>query len=223
MHFMRLTLMKAAHAVVSSAAYRKSGSRSGRSRGRLALSVSKAGAFFLSVTLLWGLGAAAAQAPGRACTELLQAQDAKAVAACKAQLDEAESGPATERMARIVADDEYGVALLAIAHQPKQALDAFDSGIELLPASAVKPDSLQWAVAFWHRATAYQQLGQWERAAGDLGTAEDTLTKAIAAATGNAPLGQHLTQLRQRVRAQHADVLERLGKHSEAQSMRATQ
>src|SRR5271154_3307929 len=191
-------------------------------RGDFMLSLGKAGVFF-SCFPLWSLWTAAAQGPSPTCTELLQAQDAKAVAACKAQVDEAESGPASERMARIVADDEYGVALLAIAHQPKQALDAFDSGIALLPASTVKPDSLQWAVAFWHRATAYQQLGQWERAAGDLGTAEDTLTKGIAAAMGNAPLAQHLTQLRQRVRAQRADVLDRLGKHSEAQALRATQ
>jgi tetratricopeptide (TPR) repeat protein len=190
-------------------------------RGRFTLSFCKAGVFFSSVTLLSGL--ATAQGPSSTCTALLQAQDTKAVAACKAQVDEAERGPATERMARIVADDEYGVALLAIAHQPKQAVDVFDSGIALLPASTVKPDSLQWAVAFWHRATAYQQLGQWEQATGDLGTAEATLTKAIAAAAGNAPLAQHLTQLRQRVRAQRADVLERLGKHSEAQSIRATQ
>jgi tetratricopeptide (TPR) repeat protein len=197
--------------------------RSGRSRGKFTLSLSKAGAFFSSATLLFGLSAAAAQVPSSACTELLQAQDAKAVAACKAQLDEAESGPVTERMARIVADDEYGVALLAIAHQPKQALDPFDRGIALLPASTVKPDSLQWAVAFWHRATAYQQLGQWEQAAGDLGTAEDSFTKGIAGAVGNAALAQHLTQLRQRVRAQRADVLDRQGKHSEAQSLRATQ
>jgi tetratricopeptide (TPR) repeat protein len=173
------------------------------------------------------LGASAASGQNEAsnpnCTELLQAKDVRAVAACKAQLDEAESGPASERMARIVADDEYGVALLAIAHEPKQALELFDREIALLPASTVKPDSLQWAVTFWHRATAYQQLGQWEHAAGDLGTAEDTFTKAIAAAAGNAPLAQHFTQLRQRVRTQHADVLERLGKHSEAQKILATQ
>ena len=187
------------------------------------MSLSKAGAFFSSTTLLFGLGAAAAQEPSSTCTELLEAGDAKAVAACKAQVDEAESGPVTERMARIVADDEYGVALLAIAHQPKEALDAFDRGVALLPESTVKPDSLQWAVAFWHRATAYQQLDQWEQAAGDLGTAEDTFTKGIAGAVGNAGLAQHLTQLRQRVRAQRADVLDRLGKHSEAQSLRATQ
>ncbi len=187
------------------------------------MSFSKAGAFFSSVALLFGLGAASAQLPSSMCTDLLERQDAKAVAACKAQLDEAESGPATEHMARIVADDEYGVALLAIAHQPKQALDVFDRGIALLPESTVKPDSLQWAVAFWHRATAYQQLGQWEQAASDLGTAEDTLSKGIAGAVGNAGLAQHLTQLRQRVRGQRADVLDRLGKHSEAQSLRATQ
>jgi tetratricopeptide (TPR) repeat protein len=183
------------------------------------VSLSKAGAFFSAVVLLSGLGNAAAHATSPDCTELLQAGDAKAVAACKAQLDEAESGPRTERMARIVADDEYGLALLAIAHQPQPALEAFDSGIALLPASTVKPDSLQWAVAFWHRATAYQQLGQWEHAAGDLETAEDTFTKAIAAAAANASVAQHFTELRQRVRTQHADVLEHLGKHSEAQSL----
>jgi hypothetical protein len=73
------------------------------------------------------------------CTELLEAGDAKAVAACKAQLDEAESGPATEHMARIVADDEYGIALLAIAHQPKEALDVFDRGIALLRKAPSSP------------------------------------------------------------------------------------
>jgi hypothetical protein len=219
MHFMRLSLMKAAHAVVSSAAYSKSGSRSERSRRSFTLSLCKAGALLAGATLLFGLGIAAAQGPGPTCTDLLQAQDAKAIAACKAQVDEAESGPPTERMARIVADDNYGVALLAIAHQPKQAVEVFDRGIALLPASTVKPDSLQWAVAFWHRATAYQQLGQWDRAAADLGTAEDTLTKAIAAADGNAPVKQHFTQLRERVRTQRAEVLAHLGQHSR----RATQ
>jgi hypothetical protein len=157
------------------------------------------------------------------CVELLHAQDVKAIAVCKAQLDEAERAPATERMARIVADDDYGVALLAVAHQPKQALAVFDREMALLPASAVKPDSLQWAVAFWHRATAYQQLNQWEHAAGDLSTAEDSLTKAIAAAAGDEAMARHFTELRRRVRAQHADVLNRMGKHSEAQRILATQ
>src|ERR1700733_16156961 len=92
------------------------------------------------------------------CTQLLQAGDAKAVAACKAQLDAAESGPASERLPRIVADDEYGVALLAVAHQPKQSLDPFDREIALLPASTVKPYTLEWVMAFWHRSTDLQQL-----------------------------------------------------------------
>ena len=142
---------------------------------------------------------------------------------CKAQVDEAEKAPPTEHMARIVADDEYGVALLAIAHQPRQALEVFDRAIALLPASTVKPDSLQWAVAFWHRATAYQQLLQWDHAASDLSIAEGTFTKAITAATGNETMAEHFTQLRQRVRTQHADMLERLGRRSEAQKILATQ
>jgi hypothetical protein len=169
------------------------------------------------------LGVAVAQGQVSSCTQLLQAQDARAVAACKGQLDEAERAPASERMARIVADDEYGVALLAVAHAPKQSLEAFNRGIALLPASTVKPDSLQYAVAFWHRATAYQQLSQWEQAGGDLKTAEDTFTKAIAAASGDSTRTEHFKQLRQRVRKQHADVLERQGKHSEAQRLLATQ
>ncbi len=160
---------------------------------------------------------------GADCTQLLQAQDAKAVAACKAQVDEAENAPASERMGRMVADDEYGVALLAVAHEPKQSLALFDREIALLPASTVKPDSLQWAVIYWHRATAYQQLGELEHASGDLQTAETTFTKAIAAAGSNQQLAQHFTELRQRVRTQHADVLDRQGKHTEAQSLRATQ
>jgi hypothetical protein len=186
-----------------------------------------------SAALLLGLGASAAQvtAPSPTtdsqahptCTELLQAQNAKAVAACKAQLDEAESAPANERMARIVADDDYGVALLAVAHQPKQALVVFDREMALLPASTVKPDSLQWAVAFWHRATAYQQLNQWAHAASDLTTAEDTFTRAISAAGGDDARAGHYTELRKRVRAQHANVLNRMGKHREAQRILATQ
>jgi hypothetical protein len=148
-----------------------------------------------------------------ACTELLQAQNPRAVAACKAQLDQAESAPATERMARIVAADEYGVALLAIAHEPKRSLEALNHEIALLPASTVKPDSLQWAVAFWHRATAYQQLEQWNNAAGDLKTAEDTLTRAIAATGGDGLRTQHFTQLREQVRRQQADVLKHQSKH----------
>jgi tetratricopeptide (TPR) repeat protein len=169
------------------------------------------------------LGAVVAQGQVSSCTQLLQAQDARAVAACKSQFDEAERGPTTERMARIVADDEYGLALLAVAHEPKQSLEAFNRGIALLPASTVKPDSLQYAVAFWHRATAYQQLRQWEQAGADLKTAEDTFSKAIAAAAGNSTLTEHFKQLRERVRKQRADVLEHQGKHSEAQRLLATQ
>jgi len=169
------------------------------------------------------LGVVVAQGQASSCTQLLQAGEARSVAACKAQFDEAERGPASERMARIVADDEYGLALLAVAHQPKQSLEPFDRGIALLPASTVKPDSLQYAVAYWHRATAYQQLGQWEQAVADLKTADDTFTKAIAGASGDSTLTEHFKQLRQRVRKQRADVLEHQGKHSEAQRLLATQ
>lgn len=174
-------------------------------------------AFLLTAGTAWGQGGSPT------CAQLLQAQDAKAVTVCKAELDAAENAPAGERMARIVANDEYGVALLGVAHKPKQSLAAFDAAVALLPTSTVKPDSLQWAVIFWHRATAYQQLQDWERTAADLKTAENTFTAAIAAAGSDAALTEHLGQLRHRVRKQHADVLAHQGKYSEAQRLLATQ
>jgi tetratricopeptide (TPR) repeat protein len=171
------------------------------------------------------IGAALLQNAGAAqdCTQLLQAQDARAVPACKAQFETAENAPGTERMARIVAGDNYGVALLAVGHQPQQSLEAFNRAIALLPESTVKPDSLQWAVPYWHRGTAYQQLAQWDRAAADLQTAEATFTRAISASAGDAGRQEHFRQFRQRVRQQRADVLEHAGRHSEAQKLRATQ
>ncbi len=175
------------------------------------------------IAFLLTAGAALGQGSSPTCAQLLQAQDAKAVAVCKTELDAAEKAPASEHLARIVANDEYGVALLGVAHKPKQSLQAFDSAVALLPVSTIKPDSLQWAVIFWHRATAYQQLQEWERTAADLKTAEKTFTAAIAAAGGDAAMTEHFRQLRQRVRRQHADVLEHQGKHSEAQRLLATQ
>jgi hypothetical protein len=173
--------------------------------------------------ILSTLGAAWGQGGSHTCAQLLQAQDTKAVTTCKAERDTAESAPAEERMARIVANDEYGVALLGVAHKPRQSLEAFDSAVALLPASTVKPDSLQWGVIFWHRATAYQQLQEWERTAADLRTAENTFTAAIASAGGDVASAEHFRELRQRVRKQHADVLEHEGKHREAQRLLATQ
>ena len=168
-------------------------------------------------------GTAWGQGGSPTCAQLLQAQDAKAVTVCTAELDAAESAPAGERMARIVANDGYGVALLGVAHKPKESLVAFNSAVAMLPASTVKPDSLQWAVIFWHRATAYQQLQDWERCTADLKTAENTFTAAIAAAGSDAARADHFRQLRQRVRKQHADVLEHQGKHGEAQRVLDTQ
>ena len=190
-------------------------------RSRLPLFAGRAA--FGGIAFLLSVGAAPGQGGGATCAQLLQAQDARAVTVCKAELDEAENAPPSERMARIVAHDEYGVALLGVAHKPKQSLEAFDGAIALLPASTVKPNSLQWAVVFWHRATAYQQMEDWPRAAGDLKTAEDTFTAAIAAAGDDPNLVDHFRQLRQRVRKQHADVLERQGRHGEAQKLLATQ
>jgi hypothetical protein len=178
---------------------------------------------FGGIAFLLTAGAAWGQSASPTCVQLLQAQDARAVTVCKTELDAAEKAPASEHLARIVANDEYGVALLGVAHKPRQSLEAFDAAVALLPASTVKPDSLQWAVIFWHRATAYQQLQEWERTAADLRTAENTFTAGIAEAGGDAPLTEHFRELRQRVRKQHADVLEHQGKHSEAQRLLATQ
>lgn len=165
----------------------------------------------------------ASPAAGEECTRLLQAHDVKSVEVCKTYLEDAEAGPAGEHMERIIANDEYGIALLAYAHEPQQGLDAFNREIAMLPESTVRPDSLQWAAAYWHRATAYQQLGQMDQAIQDLGVAEDTLHKAAIASAGDAQKKDHFEALRKQVLAQHAALLEHQGKHAEAQKVLDTQ
>ena len=157
------------------------------------------------------------------CTQLLQAHDAKSVEVCKMYRDQAEAGPSGEHMARIIANDEYGIALLAYAHAPQQGLAAFNREIGMLPESTVRPDSLQWASAYWHRATAYQQLGQADQAIQDLRVAEDTLHKAASASAGDPQMKAHFEELRKRVLEQHAGLLEQQGKHAEAQKVLNTQ
>lgn len=157
------------------------------------------------------------------CTRLLQGHDAKSVEACKTYRDQAEAGPSSEHMARIIANDEYGITLLAYAHAPQQGLAAFNREIAMLPESTVQPDSLQWASAYWHRATAYQQLGQADHAIQDLRVAEDALHKAAIASAGDPQMKAHFEELRKRVLEQHAGLLEQQGKHAEAQKVLNTQ
>src|SRR6202044_2601785 len=93
------------------------------------------------------------------CVNLLTAQDALSLDYCKQQRDLADQYPPRQRMVdKMLAHDEYGIALAAFDHK-KEALEELDQEVALGP-KAVKPGSVEWSTAYWHRAMIYTQLGE---------------------------------------------------------------
>jgi tetratricopeptide (TPR) repeat protein len=110
------------------------------------------------------------------CVNLLTAGDPLSLDYCKQQRDLAEQYPPHLRtMDKLMAHDEYGIALAAFDRK-NEALDEFDREIILLP-QAVKSGSDEWGTAYWHRAMVYSQMGQNEQADRDYRAAEESFRK----------------------------------------------
>ena len=110
------------------------------------------------------------------CVNLLTAQDPMSLDYCKQQRDLAEQYPPRQRMVdRMMAHDEYGIALAAFDHK-KEALEEFDQEVALVP-KAVKPGSPEWSTAYWHRAMLYNELGDTDKADRDYRAAEENFRK----------------------------------------------
>jgi tetratricopeptide (TPR) repeat protein len=140
------------------------------------------------------------------CVNLLTAQDPLSLDYCKQQRDLADQYPPHLRLLdKMMAHDEYGIALAAFDHKP-EALQEFDLEIALVP-KAVKPGSPEWSTAYWHRAMIYNQLGQVDKADHDYRVAEENFRKASANSGGGSIEKKRRTILRQ-----HAALLEKEGK-----------
>ncbi len=149
------------------------------------------------------------------CVNLLTAQDPLSLDYCKQQRDLAEQYPPHQRMIdRMMAHDEYGIALAAFDHK-KEALDEFDLEVALVP-KAVKPGSAEWSTAYWHRAMIYNQLGETDKADHDYRAAEENFRKA-----SQLSITQASEKKRRAILRQHAALLEKQGKSAAAQRLLA--
>ncbi len=149
------------------------------------------------------------------CVNLITAQDPLSLEYCKQQRDLADQYPPHFRMLdRMMAHDEYGIALAAFAHR-HQALEEFDREVSLAP-QAVKPGSTEWSTAYWHRAMIYSELGENARADRDYRAAEASFRKADRE-QGSSAADPKL----KRVLRQHATLLAKEGKNAEARQLLA--
>src|SRR5271170_4231048 len=147
------------------------------------------------------------------CVNLLTAQDPLSLDYCKQQRDLADQYPPRERMVdKMLAHDEYGIALAAFDHK-KEALDEFDQEVALVP-KAVKPGSVEWSTAYWHRAMIYTQLGEIDKADHDYRSAEANFRKA-SFNSGEASAEKK----RRAILRQHAALLQKEGKTEAAHQL----
>ena len=148
------------------------------------------------------------------CVNLLTAQDPLSLDYCKQQRDLADQYPPSMKLVdKMMAHDEYGIALAAFDHKP-EALQEFDSEVALVP-HAVKPGSVEWSNAYWHRAMLYAQMGQDDKADHDYRAAEANFrSKPTEIADPRAAEKKRRLILRQ-----HAALLQKEGKSEAAQQL----
>jgi tetratricopeptide (TPR) repeat protein len=103
---------------------------------------------------------------------------------------------------KFTAHDQYGLVLIKYAHEPKKAVEHFSEAIELASERLSSTDA-EWAYAYWHRATAEQQLGNSAEAEKDFSVAENSLREAEKA-IGNEKIAAYYHELVNRIAAQHA-------------------
>jgi tetratricopeptide (TPR) repeat protein len=148
------------------------------------------------------------------CVNLLTAQDPLSLDYCKQQRDLADQYPPHQRLLdKMMAHDEYGIALAAFDHK-QEALAEFDTEVGLAP-KAVKPGSLEWSTAYWHRAMIYTQMGENTKADHDYRVAEDNLRKPP---TGTADPAE-MEKKRRAILRQHAALLQKEGKTEAAHKL----
>jgi tetratricopeptide (TPR) repeat protein len=147
------------------------------------------------------------------CVNLLTAQDPLSLDYCKQQRDLADQYPPHMRLVdKMMAYDEYGIALAAFDHK-QEALDEFDREVALVP-KAVKPGSIEWSTAYWHRAMIYTQIGDVAKADRDYRAAEANFRKPSFD-----PNVESAERKRRAILRQHAALLQKEGKTEAAHQL----
>jgi TonB family protein len=124
-----------------------------------------------------------------------------------------------DKVERLEAHDDYGLALLDFAHQPKEALAQFEIELALL-AKAHPATQREYAEAYLHRGQAHMRLGEYAQAEQDFSTAENR----DALAEKEPPEGTWNSKaFLKEIVATHLQLLEEEGKHDEAERLQAAQ
>jgi hypothetical protein len=136
------------------------------------------------------------------CFDGLVHDQPASVRACQEQLEAISHDSRSTSLDRFTALDQYGLVLLKYARDAKKASEEFSKAIELAPERLSSTDA-EWAYAYWHRATAEQELGKSDEAEKDFSVAENSLREAERA-IGNEKLAAYYHELQNRIAAQHA-------------------
>jgi hypothetical protein len=136
------------------------------------------------------------------CFDGLVHNEAASVGACQQQLEAVSHDSHSTPLDRFTAHDQYGLVLMKYAHDAKKASEQFSKVIELAPERLDSTDA-EWAYAYWHRATAEQELGKSAEAEKDFTVAENSLREAEIA-IGNEKIAAYYHELLNRIAAQHA-------------------
>jgi hypothetical protein len=136
------------------------------------------------------------------CFDGLVHEEPASVAACQQQLETISRDSQSTSLDRFTAHDQYGLVLMKYAHDATKAIEQFSKAIELA-AERLDSTDAEWAYAYWHRATAEQQLGNSAEAEKDISIAENSLREAEKA-IGDEKIAAYYHELVNRIAAQHA-------------------
>jgi tetratricopeptide (TPR) repeat protein len=145
---------------------------------------------------------AAQLAPGfqPKCFDGMVHEKPASVGACQQQLEVVSRDPHSTPLDRFTAHDQYGLVLLKYAHDAAKAVEQFSKAIELAPERLTSTDA-EWAYAYWHRATAEQQLGNSAEAEKDFTVVKQSLRDAEKS-SGNEKIAAYYHELVNRVLVQ---------------------
>jgi tetratricopeptide (TPR) repeat protein len=136
------------------------------------------------------------------CFDGMVHNEPASVGACQQQLEAVSHDSNSTALDRFTAHDQYGLVLIKYAHDAKKAFEEFSKAIELAPERLDSTDA-EWAYAYWHRATAEQELGNSAEAETDFRVAENSLREAEKT-IGNEKIALYYHELVNRIVAQHA-------------------
>lgn len=136
------------------------------------------------------------------CANGFVREEPGSVAACQQQLESVLSDSRSTPLDRFTAHDQYGLVLMKYAHDTKGAAEQFSKAIELAPAGLDSANA-EWAYAYWHRATAEQEMGNAADAKKDFDVAANSLREAEKT-IGNEKIAAYYRELTNRIAAQQA-------------------